>query len=154
MNKKAERLTETATTVRPYVERALRDEELRENVRHAFQAAREVYGELSSKGRVSEAAASVATDRDVQENLQKTIEELRRAAVRLQRHEEEESKSHALLLLTGITLGVLFNPVTGPQTRAWLRDLLLGPSEEFEYHPTSEDIDASGNGSAVDGEQS
>ena len=156
MTDKAERLADTATSVRPYVERALKDDELRENVRQAFQAAREVYSELSSKGRVSKVAASVATDPDVQENLQRTIEELRRAAVRLQRREEEHASKHTALLLTGIALGVLFNPVTGPQTRAWLRDALLGPDEEFEFMPQVDAVDASvdaaGNGSAIEGE--
>ena len=48
-----------------------------------------------------------------------------------------KSSSHAarntFLLLTGITLGVLFNPATGPQTRKWLKDKVLGPEQPFEY---------------------
>ena len=31
-----------------------------------------------------------------------------------------------MLLLVGITLGVLFNPVTGPQTRKWISDRVFG----------------------------
>ena len=41
-----ERLTDAAGNVRPYVERAVADEELRANVKAAFQTAREVYDEL------------------------------------------------------------------------------------------------------------
>ncbi len=40
-----------------------------------------------------------------------------------------------MLLLSGIAIGVLFNPVTGPQARAWLRETVLGPLEEIEYNP-------------------
>jgi hypothetical protein len=40
------------------------------------------------------------------------------------------------LLLTGIALGVLFNPATGPETRRWLKDKLFGREEPFEYEST------------------
>ncbi len=35
---------------KPYVERALKDEEIRENIRNAFFAARDVYDELLGSG--------------------------------------------------------------------------------------------------------
>ena len=38
-----------------------------------------------------------------------------------------------MLLLTGIALGILFNPVSGAQTRKWLSDRVFGPSDEFTY---------------------
>jgi hypothetical protein len=137
MTKRTDRLSDAATSVRPYVERAFKDEELRDNVLQAFQAAKEVYGELVSQGRVSRAASHAVTDREVQDNLRKAVDELRHASVRLQGGEEEEKRSgrNTMLLLTGIAIGVLFNPVTGPQARAWLRETLLGSSEEIEYHP-------------------
>ena len=43
---------------------------------------------------------------------------------------KEHSSRNATLLLTGIVLGILFNPVTGPQTRDWLSDKLLGGEED------------------------
>ena len=36
------------------------------------------------------------------------------------------------LLVAGIALGILFNPVTGPATRKWLADTLFG-GEDFTY---------------------
>jgi gas vesicle protein len=149
MSKKADKLSDVATNVRPYVERALKDEELRENVRRAFDTAKDVYEELVSQGRVSRAAAHAATDRDVQENLRKTVEELRRATTRLQGQEEESHRGrNTTVLLTGIALGILFNPVSGEQARAWLRETILGPSEEIEYSPEDKDLDSSGDGAA------
>ena len=141
MNKKTEKLSDAATNVRPYVERALKDEELRDNVRQAFQAAKEVYGELASKGQVSKAATHAVTDREVQENLRTAVDELRHAAARMQGREEETPHRgrNTTLLLTGIALGILFNPATGPQARAWLRENVLGSSEEIEYTPSDED---------------
>ena len=38
-----------------------------------------------------------------------------------------------MLLLAGITLGILFNPMTGPATRQWLKEKVLGPSDDFTY---------------------
>ena len=31
-----------------------------------------------------------------------------------------------MLLLIGVVVGLLFNPVTGPETRRWLKDKLFG----------------------------
>jgi gas vesicle protein len=148
MSHRTERITDAAENVRPYVERALRDEELRRNLRHAFEAARDVYDDLVSQGRVSRAATFAATDRDLQENLRTTVEELRRASNRLREEEERHRLRNSGLLMTGIALGVLFNPVTGPQLRAWLRELILGPEGEINYTPADEGMDASGDGTA------
>jgi hypothetical protein len=38
-----------------------------------------------------------------------------------------------MLLMTGIALGVLFNPATGPQTRDWLRKNVLGDDGPQDY---------------------
>jgi hypothetical protein len=32
-----------------------------------------------------------------------------------------------------VALGILFNPVSGAQTRKWLSDRVFGPSDEFTY---------------------
>ena len=118
--------------VKPYVERALRDKDLRDNVVTAFHAAREVYNELLGDRGVTGLAARVASDKDIQDNLKTAVEELRTAADRLQGKEDHTGRN-TMLLLTGITLGILFNPVTGPTTRNWLRERIFGPSDDFTY---------------------
>jgi hypothetical protein len=41
-----------------------------------------------------------------------------------------------MLLLAGITVGILFNPMTGPQTRAWLMEKITGEgSDDYTYTP-------------------
>jgi hypothetical protein len=124
--------------VRPYVERALRDEEVRENVKNALAAAREAYYELFGARGATAVATRVATDEDIRDNLKKAIDELRTAAERV-RGEEEHSGRNTLLLITGIVLGLLFNPITGHQTREWLKDKLFGPEETFSYDDQSGD---------------
>lgn len=126
--------------VKPYVERALKDEELRENLIAAYAAAKEVYGELLGNRGVTGIATRVASDKDIQDNLRTAIEELRNAADRVQGKEDHGARN-SFLLLAGITLGILFNPMTGPATRKWVKDKVLGPSDDFTY--------AGGNGSTT-----
>ena len=59
-----ERVADAAASARPYVERALRDKELRDNIRNAYSSARAVYDELSSRRRVSDAATQLAGDKE------------------------------------------------------------------------------------------
>jgi hypothetical protein len=113
---------------KPYVTRALQDEEVRENVKSAIAAAREIYDELVVGRRPTAVAARVATDKEIQENLRTAIDDLKKAANRVQGKKEHGSRN-ATLLFTGIVLGVLFNPITGPQTREWLAGRLFGEGE-------------------------
>jgi hypothetical protein len=114
---------------KPYVTRALQDEEVRENVKSAIAAAREIYDELIGGRRPTAVAARVATDKEIQDNLRSAIDDLKKAAVKVQGKKEHSSRN-ATLLLTGIVLGVLFNPVTGAQTREWITDRLFGEGED------------------------
>ena len=137
-----------ADTAKPYVDLALHDEKLRESVRTAFAAAHAIYSDLAGRGGVSGVAQRVATDKDIQDNLRKAIAELRSAAGRLQTKAaaEEQKARHTGLLLTGIALGLLFNPKTGPQTRGWLkRKLFGGGEEEFGYGTPSGNGTSQGN---------
>ena len=132
MTKTKDKLLERTGSARPYVERAIEDEDLRDNVRNAFGSAREIYNELIGGRGAIPVATRVATDKDIQERLKEAIDELREAADRVQGKKDHGARN-SMLLLTGIALGILFNPVSGPQTRKWLSDKLFGPSDEFTY---------------------
>lgn len=140
MAKTKDKVTDAAGNVKPYVERALHDEELRDNVRNAYQSARSIYNELIGNRGFSGLATRVATDKDIQSELRSTINDLRKAADRVQGAETHKSRNGGLLFL-GILLGVLFNPLTGPQTRKWLSDHVLGGGDDFTYQ--------GGNGAAT-----
>jgi hypothetical protein len=116
---------------KPYVKRALQDEELRENLRSAFASARDVYDELLGNRGMTGIATKVASDDDIQDQLRSAIQDLRKAADRIQGRESHKSRN-STLLLTGIVLGILFNPMTGPETRRWLKDRIFG-EDEFGY---------------------
>ena len=118
--------------VKPYVKRAIQDEELRDSLRSAFDTARDVYDELVGGRGMTAVAGRVATDKDIQDQLRSAIEDLRQAADRIQGKEEHKGRNTSLLL-AGIALGILFNPMTGPETRRWLKDKIFGEDEEFGY---------------------
>jgi hypothetical protein len=131
MPKTRDRISDRADTVKPYVERALRDEHVRENLKGALAAARSVYDELLAGRGVTTVATRVATDKDIQDNLRTAIEELRDAAERVQGKKESHTGRNMLLLLA-LGIGIFYNPVTGPGTRQWLSELISGKDEEFE----------------------
>jgi len=75
MTKTTDKVADAAGNVKPYVARAIQDEDVRDNVKAAFQAAREVYDELIGNRSVSTVATRVATDREIQDKLREAVEE-------------------------------------------------------------------------------
>ncbi len=128
-------VTSAAEQVRPYVERAMNDEKLRREVLRAFGTARELYGDLiSDRDRPIMIANRVATDDDVRDKLREAIDDLRSAGERLQGRRERSSARASTLLVAGIALGILFNPVTGAETRRFIRELISGGDDESHGH--------------------
>jgi hypothetical protein len=141
MPRTKDKVAGVAGTAKPYVERALHDEELREHVKQAYSAAREIYDELVGPRGVAHVATRVAGDHEIHDNLRTAIGELRQATNRLQGRREGHG-GRKLLLLAGLIAGLLFNPVTGAETRRWLKQTFFG-RDEFGFEG-----DQSGNGSA------
>ncbi|MHB8469346.1 MAG: hypothetical protein ACYDCH_06270 [Gaiellaceae bacterium] len=134
MAKTTDKVSDAAGNVKPYVERALHDPELRESVRNAYASARSIYDELLGKRGVTGVATRVATDKDIQDELKTAVAELRKAADRVQGKEQHKSRNSSLLFL-GILLGILFNPVTGGRTRTWISNRVFGGEggDDFTY---------------------
>jgi hypothetical protein len=138
MTKTRDKVYDAADNVKPYVQRALQDEKLREDVLSAFATAKELYGELIGGRNAVTLATRVATDEEIREKLGDAVDDLRRAADRLQGKKAHGSR-HTGLLVAGIALGILFNPLTGPETRRWLKELIGGGSDDFggDYSSTN-----------------
>src|SRR6266516_4968719 len=97
MAKTKDKVLDRASGARPYIERAFKDEDLRENLRNAFESAREVYNELIGGRGAIPVATRVATDKEIQERLKEAIEELREAADRVQGKKDHSGRNTTLL---------------------------------------------------------
>ena len=125
-----DKVYDAAGNVKPYVERAMNDDKLREDVMSAFATAKDLYSELvGSRGAVT-LATRVATDEDIRDKLKDAVDDLRNAADRLQGKKSHGGRN-TTLLVAGIALGILFNPVTWPETRKWVKDMISGGDDEF-----------------------
>ena len=127
-----DRVNDAVETARPYVERLAKDEELHDHVKNAYDSARRIYDDLIGPSGATAVAMRVARDKDVQDELRKAVEELREASRRA-RGDTSHTGRNFTLLLVGISIGVLFNPMTGPETRRWLKEKVFGPEEPFEF---------------------
>jgi hypothetical protein len=140
MNTTKERVADAKAHVRPIVERALRDEELRRNVKDAYTSARALYDQLLTRNDVGHVAKKLASDEDVQAQLRNVVAQIRGAAGRAQAAQEEAKKEqrsarNTLLLVTGIAIGLLVNPLTGPSLRRFVKRRLFGrKGDGFTYH--------------------
>lgn len=120
-------------TVKPYVERALSDDEVRQHIKSAFFAARDVYDELLGGRSAPAVAGRIASDDEIRAKLKEAVDELRTAADRVQGKAQHTARN-TVLLLTGVVLGLLFNPFTGPTLRRWIR----GQSSEGDSGASSD----------------
>jgi hypothetical protein len=125
------KVREAVASAKPVVERLAKDEDFRKHAVAAAIAAKTIYDRLAEDRTAKTIASKLVQDKSVQKELRHAVEELQEAAKRAKRR-----RSHKLrntLIFGGIVLGLLYNPVTGPGTRRWLREKILGPEETFEY---------------------
>ena len=116
--------TLSTDALKPYVQRAMTDPELREDLLAAFVAARSIYDQMA-KGRGIKGKAEQATQRDVQKHLQKLVDDLSEASDKFKGKKSHKARNR-VFLLTGVTLGVLYNPWTGQSTRDWIMEQVSG----------------------------
>lgn len=117
----------------------MNDERLRDDVIRAFKTARALYAELASDADHPLTLASrVATDDDIRERLRDALQDLRRAGERLQGTHGRASSRSPSLVVAGLALAALFNPLTGPRTRRFIRDLLSGANRDGSPPPAGD----------------
>jgi len=142
-------------TLKPYVQRAMTDPELREDLLAAFVAARSIYGQMA-KGQGIKGKAEKVSEKDFQKQLQHLVGDLSEASDKLKGNAKKKGHKtrNRIVLLTGVTLGVLYNPWTGQATRDWIMEQIAGDDgaglEELDAELAAEAGAASaggGNGS-------
>ncbi|HUC00599.1 MAG TPA: hypothetical protein VMS11_12295 [Solirubrobacterales bacterium] len=123
----------SAARENPYVQRLIEDEELRENLRDAFESAKGAYGRATGNGKG--AVKAVTSDKKVQKEMRKAAENLQEATERLRKPPKRKSRLGRLILL-GIAATVLAL-IISEDARKTVLDALFGAEEEFEYTSTT-----------------
>ena len=131
----ADRAGDLYSTARenPYVQRLVEDEELRDNLREAFESAKKAYGRATGNGKGT--VKAVTTDKKVQKEMRKTAEKLQEANERLQKPKKRKSRLGRLILLA--LVGAAIALVVSEDARKTVLDALFGAEEEFEYTSTT-----------------
>jgi uncharacterized protein (UPF0147 family) len=129
----ARKAGEAASSLRsnPYVQRLIEDDELRDNIREAVEAARDAYTRIANgKG----PAKAIMEDKKVHKDLRKAAESLREASEQL-RGKRRKSRLGRLILIA--LIGAAIALLLSEDIRKALLDRLFGAEEEFEYSSTT-----------------
>jgi hypothetical protein len=133
---KADQAADLYSTARgnPYVQRLIEDEELRDSLRDAFEAARGAYGRATGNGKG--AVKAVSSDKKVQKDLRSAAESLREASERLKAPRKRKKSRLGRLVLFAL-IGGAIALILSEDARKTVLDALFGAEEEFEYTSTT-----------------
>lgn len=131
---KAARATDIYESARenPYVQRLIEDEDLRDNLREAFESAKNAYSRATGNGKGP--VKAVTSDKKVQREMRKTAELLQEANERLQKPQRKHRLGKLLLIAV---VGAVIALVVSEGARKAVLDALFGAEEEFEYSSTT-----------------
>lgn len=122
-----------AATTSPWVQRLVQDEDLRDNFRVAFEAAKDAYERLSD----GKSPRELVDDKKLHKDLSKAADALREAGSALKEGPKKPKKKHRgrMLVLVVISAGVALALSEGLRNK--VLDLLFGKEEEFDYSSTA-----------------
>jgi hypothetical protein len=126
---RAEKAREAARSAgsNPYVRRLIEDQELRNSVKDAFEAARHAYQRMSNgKGPMR----AVTEDKKVQRDLRSAAASLRDASDRLRGRTQSRHWGRVLIIAI---IGAALALALSEDLRKTVLDRLFGAEEEFEY---------------------
>jgi hypothetical protein len=130
---RAQRAWETGRSAadNEYVRRLLEDDELRENIRTAYQSARKAYSRMSN-GKAP--AKALMDDKKVHKELRNAASSLRDASEQLRGRRDRHTLRNLLLVAI---VGAVLALVVSEDLRKTVLDRLFGAEEEFEYTSTT-----------------
>jgi hypothetical protein len=115
---------------KPYVQRFIEDEELRNNFRAAIDSGRSAYGRLTN-GKAAHKA--LIEDKKLQGDLRDAVVSLRDATVALNEPPKKKRRLGRKLLIVVLAAGLAL--ALSETLRSKVLDALFGAEEEFEYTP-------------------
>jgi hypothetical protein len=133
---KAAKVTGAASAVQanPYVQRVIEDDELRDNVRVAYEAAKDAYGRLSNgKGPTK----ALLDDKKLHKDLREAADALRDAGSALRDGKKRKRKGGLGRKLFVLVVGAGIALAVSSDLRNKVLDALFGAEEEFDYTSTT-----------------
>ena len=124
-----------AATTSPWVQRLAEDEELRDNFRVAFEAAKDAYERISD----GKSPRELVEDKKLQKDLKQAADALKGAGSALKEGPKKQAKKKGgfgrklLVLAVGAAIALALSE----SLRAKVLDALFGKEEEFEYTSTT-----------------
>ena len=116
----------------PYVQRVVEDEELRDNLRTAYESAKKAYARMSNgKG----PAKAILDDKKTQKELREAASSLKDAADSLRGSKKKKRGKGKLVMLA--LVGAVAAIALSEDLRKKVLDALFGAEEEFEYTSTT-----------------
>jgi hypothetical protein len=123
-----------AARANPYVQRLIEDDELRENIRTAFESARHVYGRMTNG---KSAPRALLDDKKLQKELRRSVEALRDASTSLREAPKKRRRGGLGRLLLIAAVGAVLAVALNEGLRSKVLDALFGSEEEFDYTSTT-----------------
>jgi hypothetical protein len=113
----------------PYVQRLVEDDDLRDNLRTAFESAKKAYTRMSNGKAPTKA---LMEDKKVQKELREAATSLREAADSLRGAKRRKKRRRGRLLVLAL-VGAGLSLALSEGLRKKVLDALFGAEEEFEY---------------------
>jgi adenylosuccinate synthase len=121
-----------------YIQRLIEDEDLRENLKTAYESARNAYARMAN----GKGPSAALNDKKTQKQLREAATSLKDAADSLRSAKQPKRRGRGMLLLV---VGVVAAFALSEGLRKKALDTLFGAEEEFEYtSPTTPATNASG----------
>jgi hypothetical protein len=134
-----------AATTSPWVQRLAEDEELRDNFRVAFEAAKDAYERISD----GKSPRDLVDDKKLQKDLKQAAGALKEAGSALKDGPKKRSRKRGglgrklLLLVVGGAIAM----AVSEDLRSKVLDLMFGKEEEFDYGSTAPSTGTTGGAS-------
>src|SRR2546423_4326947 len=127
----------------PYVQRLIEDDDLRANLRTAYESARAAYSRMSN----GKGPTAAFNDKKTQKQLREAATSLKEAADTLRASRSRRRKRGRGLVVVLVGVGLAFVLSEGLRKKAL--DTLFGAEEEFEYTSPTTPASNAGSGSAA-----
>jgi hypothetical protein len=132
-----------AATTSPWVQRLAEDEELRDNFRVAFEAAKDAYERISD----GKSPRELVDDKKLQKDFKQAADALKEAGSALKegpRKQPRRRKGGIGRKLLVLAIGATIALALSEELRSKLLDALFGKEEEFDYGSTAPSTTADG----------